>query len=476
MRSPLLLLAAFFALGIWAGAYAQGRVVASPTTAGLALALTAVMCLAGLVALRLGKIWAGTIIVLAGFIAAGAVAEMLFPVRFGPQAISRIEERGVNASRPVLVEGRLATAPVREPYGKEVDLDASALEQDGEKWPVNGRVRLWVKSGFASSDAAPLDLEVGDWVRASAELRRPRVYQNPGAFDYRGWLESIQDISWLGNVRGERKLEKIPGPDLGWLDRTILRMRRGGLAAIDRMFPPWGAEARDGAVLKAVLFGDRSSLDSETVENFRKSGLYHLLVVAGLHVGLLAMLATLLFRILRLGETWRSSLVLALIAAYALVVEQRAPTLRATVMIAAYLVGKILYRERSLLNAVGLAALVLLFVRPAWLFEAGFDLSFAAALLIAGLAVPILSKTTEPYRLGLYRLKEINRDMGLPPKVTQFRLDLRSLAAFIEKRFAFFGRHPQRASTAVVAPVRMAVWVADQWSWSFTASRSRVWR
>ena len=130
-------------------------------------------------------------------------------------------------------------------------------------------------------------------------------------------------------------------------------------------------------------------------------------------------------------------------------------------MIAAYLVGKILYRERSLLNAVGLAALVLLFVRPAWLFEAGFDLSFAAALLIAGLAVPILSKTTEPYRLGLYRLKEINRDMGLPPKVTQFRLDLRSLAAFIEKRFAFFGRHPQRASTAVVAPVRMAVWVAE---------------
>ena len=46
------------------------------------------------------------------------------------------------------------------------------------------------------------------------------------------------------------------------------------------------------------------------------------------------------------------------------------------------------------LNAVGFAALVLLVYRPAWLFEAGFQLSFSAALLIAGLAVPILERTT----------------------------------------------------------------------------------
>ena len=71
-------------------------------------------------------------------------------------------------------------------------------------------------------------------------------------------------------------------------------------------------------------------------------------------------------------------------------VEQRAPTLRATLMISLYLLARVLYRDHSTLNTIGLAALVLLLCRPAWLFESGFQLSFSAALLIAGLAAPIL--------------------------------------------------------------------------------------
>ena len=59
-------------------------------------------------------------------------------------------------------------------------------------------------------------------------------------------------------------------------------------------------------MLKAVLLGDRSSLDSETIENFRKTGLYHLLVIAGLHVGLLVLLASWLLRLLPLGEPYKA--------------------------------------------------------------------------------------------------------------------------------------------------------------------------
>src|SRR5207248_7294533 len=140
-------------------------------------------------------------------------------------------------------------------------------------------------------------------------------------------------------------LEKVSGAKPGWFESRAFALRHRGLAAIDRMFPPWAAQEKDGAVLKAVLFGDRSSLDSETIENFRKTGLYHLLVVAGLHVGLIALLAALLLRLFPISEMARSSLVLAVVAAYALVVEQRAPTLRATIMIAAYLIGRMLYRQ-----------------------------------------------------------------------------------------------------------------------------------
>lgn len=461
MRSPLLLIASSFAFGICGAAYSRVRADAGPTTAGWVLALAAVLCLAGLIALRRGRVWISTITVLAGFAAAGAAAQILFPLRFGPDDISHLEERGFNLGRPVFLEGRLRTAPLREPYGTEFDLEVSEAEQDGAKQPASGRVRIWVESPFGAGGNRPPALQLADSVRMQAQLRRPRTYQNPGNFDYRGWLESIQDISWDGNVRGAKGLEKIPGHELSGLSRAVPAIRSRGLAAIDRMFPPWGAGERDGAVLKAVLFGDRSALDSETIENFRKTGLYHLLVVAGLHVGLVALLATLLVRLLAFGEMARSSLVLTMVAMYALVVEQRAPTLRATIMIAAYLVGRMLYRERSLLNAVGLAALLLLFVRPAWLFEAGFDFSFSAALLIAGLAVTTLDMTVEPYRRGLYHLDDDNRDLALSPKVVQFRLELRSLAALIVKRFAFFERHPRLASTVFVAPMRFAIWMVE---------------
>ena len=75
-------------------------------------------------------------------------------------------------------------------------------------------------------------------------------------------------------------------------------------------------------------------------------------------------------------------------------------------MISLYLLARLLGRDHSALNAIGLAAMILLLSRPAWLFESGFQLSFSAALLIAGLVAPILERTTEPYRRALRNLDE----------------------------------------------------------------------
>jgi len=215
---------------------------------------------------------------------------------------------------------------------------------------------------------------------------------------------------------------------------------------------------RYGAVLKAVLWGDRTSLDSDTIESFRKTGLYHLLVIAGLHVGLLVLLGSYFLRFLPLSGWARSVVLLVSLGVYALLVEQRAPTLRATIMIAAYLSARLLDRDHSALNAIGFAALVLLLHRPAWLFEAGFQLSFAAALLIVCLAVPILERTTEPYRRALWNLENERLDDRLDPKQAQLRLDLRALIAGLNARAGFMARHPRVAATAVKLPARLIVW------------------
>ncbi len=480
MKSPLLALASCFALGI-----VCARCWRLPSIPFL-LASAGVCMLVGLIALgdhprpagagkdrhyesSAGRHTASLALVLAGFVFAGAAAARLFEIRFPPNHISHMAVSGIDLSGPIRLEGYLVSSPLRTSYGLQFDveatsLEAARLENRGQVHPLMGKVRLRLQLSEdpeVSAAAESLHLRYGDSIRALVRLRRPRIYRNPGSFDFRRWMESIEDLYWVGTIKSPMLVEKLPRPGPPKLANLLERTRYRLLQGIDRLYPPWSAEGRDGAVLKAVLLGDRSSLDSDTIENFRKAGLYHLLVIAGLHVGLLAMLAAMFLRLLPLPELWRSALVLLFLLSYASVVEQRAPTLRATLMISAYLLARLFYRGRTALNAIGFAALVLLLYRPAYLFESGFELSFSAALLIAGLVLPILTRTTEPYRRSLWQLLEVDRDPSFAPRLAQFRLDLRALIAGLKGRFSFLERHPAVAAGAVTGPARIAVWTAN---------------
>ncbi len=501
-RSPFLSLAACFALGI-----VLARAGGAFSSISFLLVSASVCLLAGLLLLRrVSPATVGLVLVnapkrisaadieaaqtntrsanwprlvcgfmaLAGFIFAGAASSLLFELRFPPYHASHLQSFGLDLRNPVWLEGKLISSPARASGGNlQFDLAASAVSQSKgprqERRPLTGKFRLWMRSpsdaeSFAALDA--LQLRYGDGVRARLELRRPRVYRNPGGFDYRHWLESYIDVCWEGSIASAAQVQKLaPLSDSrrSWIEsvaRLISRVRQHLLQTIDRLYPPWTVEGRDGAVLKAVLLGDRSALDSDVIERFRKAGLYHLLVIAGLHVGLLAFLLTSLLRRMRVRESWRAAVVLVMLLVYASLVEQRAPTLRATLMISAYLIARLLGREQAALNAIGLAALVLLVTRPAWLFEAGFQLSFAAALLIAGVAVPVLARTTEPYRRALSRLDDVDLDTAIQPKAAQFRITLRSIISVLQGT-PFLRDHSTVAKLLVISPAGVAIWAAE---------------
>src|SRR5262249_13089261 len=88
---------------------------------------------------------------------------------------------------------------------------------------------------------------------------------------------------------------------------------------------------------------------------------------------------------------------------------------------------RLLYRDRAMLNALGGAALVLLIFDPSALFGASFQMTFLCVGLVAGIGLPLLERTIGPYSLGLRNLNSFAYDRHLPPKVAQFRLDLRLL-------------------------------------------------
>src|SRR5262249_6109044 len=110
-----------------------------------------------------------------------------------------------------------------------------------------------------------------------------------------------------------------------------------------------------------------------------------------------------------------------------------APVWRATLMLALYFATRLVYRQRATLNTIGAAGLALLLIRPDALLSSSFQLSFASVLVIAGIAIPLMQRVTQPYRRALRNIETTNYDVYLPPRMAQLRLDLRLVAGRLAK-------------------------------------------
>src|SRR5258705_3780078 len=137
-----------------------------------------------------------------------------------------------------------------------------------------------------------------------------------------------------------------------------------------------------------MLLGDRSFVDRDEAVDFRKTGVFHVLVVAGLHVGALAFFLYWIGRKLRLSRSATMVFTLTLLFTYVAVIEQRPPVLRAALMAAIVVLGGFFYRRLDVLNSAAMAALVLLVLQPLALPGSRFLLTFLSVWLCAGLSAP----------------------------------------------------------------------------------------
>jgi competence protein ComEC len=158
-------------------------------------------------------------------------------------------------------------------------------------------------------------------------------------------------------------------------------------------------------------------------------------------------------RRLRLGELAASVGTMLLTVSYAVLTNVGPPIWRATLMLIVYLFARWLYREKSMPNAIGAAALGLMVADPRVLFGASFELAFLCVWLVAAVGIPLLERTLEPVRRGLRYLDSTGSDYGLPPKVVQFRLDLRMIAGRLRAFFLLEGDAERRRSSALLRSI-----------------------
>ena len=141
-----------------------------------------------------------------------------------------------------------------------------------------------------------------------------------------------------------------------------------------------------------MLLGDKHAIPTQLATRFRTTGFAHALVISGLHVGLVALF---LMTLLRIPDAPACLLTVILLGIYALVTQLQAPVVRASVMATIVLVGRALELRGSVLNSLGLAALVLMIAEPTSVLTLSFQLSFSATLAIISLHAPLLALLPE---------------------------------------------------------------------------------
>jgi len=174
----------------------------------------------------------------------------------------------------------------------------------------------------------------------------------------------IDDTShfWVAKIAPSERFGVL-GPARRWIRRRLLSA---------------SSSPENYSLALGLLLGERAEIPPELSRAFRNTGLTHLLAISGLNVGLLFFILLAGLSLFRVPRRWAVGVSVALIWAYTFLVGASPSVVRAAIFILLFGLANISGRKHNLLNTFGAAGLVTLAVNPWWLFDVGFQLSYAA--------------------------------------------------------------------------------------------------
>ena len=149
-----------------------------------------------------------------------------------------------------------------------------------------------------------------------------------------------------------------------------------------------GLDREEFSVVYALLTGNSDYIETQTLANFRASGIAHIFAVSGLHIGFLSALLSFVFNKLKVNKWLKTFLIIASLFFYSGVCGFSASSLRASIMCSVMLFATIFGERYDGLSALGTALTLLLLAFPTQLFFVGFQLSFAVVFAILALSLP----------------------------------------------------------------------------------------
>ncbi|MES2800543.1 MAG: ComEC/Rec2 family competence protein [Bacteroidota bacterium] len=222
-------------------------------------------------------------------------------------------------------------------------------------------------------ESSPEFLRKGDEIVVVGEIKRIENSGNPGAFD--------AETYWRN--KGVLYAMFLPSENYTVIDHHtpfILVRWTDAIFSYCSSFFKHNFGSQEGAVLSAIVLGDKSALDTETVNSFLNTGTMHVLAVSGMHFGLLMLMLMAVFTRFSRFISKKQALIFLLIFFwfYAILTGLSASVVRSIFMFSMLVAAQLFNRRYDSMNVLFFSAFVLLLIDPLTLFDIGFQLSYLA--------------------------------------------------------------------------------------------------
>lgn len=270
--------------------------------------------------------------------------------------------------------------PVEKTKSYKANASVNFILKNDSLIETKGTIILYFKK-----DSLLPHLTYGSQLVINKPLQEIKNSGNPGGFDYKRY-SLFQGITHQVYLK-ENEFEVLSTTDKNFFKQFINSSRAKVLNILRKNIKG----EKELGLAEALLIGYKDDLDKTLVQSYSNTGVVHVIAISGLHLGLIYWLLTWIFKPLQKKKLrWlRPVFILTGLWLFSLLAGAQPSVLRSAVMFSCIIIGDTFQRKSSIYNSLAFSALLLLCINPFWLWDVGFQLSYAAVLSIVIFMQPI---------------------------------------------------------------------------------------
>jgi competence protein ComEC len=280
-----------------------------------------------------------------------------------------------------ILQATLQEPLIEKPRSFKAIVSVKKIFRNGIWQHAEGKILVYFKN-----DSSIKNLGYGSQIIFRQSLQNITNAGNPGEFDYKQYclFQGIQQQVFLS----PKNYILLPEKQMNWFRSFLFNSRNYILQTLRQNIPG----KKEQSVAEALLIGYRDDVDKNLLQAYSNTGVVHIIVISGLHMGMIYGLALWLAAFFKNKKWYRfikPVFILFIIWSFAFITGARPSILRVTTMLSFIVLGEALRRKTNVYNTLAASAFCLLVINPFYLWDAGFQLSFAAVTSIVTFYKPV---------------------------------------------------------------------------------------